>query len=111
MSDISTPSGAGRSPYHSEPSIEAPDSNTPTRHVNPEIPASTGNPVRRHTVVRSTTDHPVDGASPIARQDHAAGPTVAVGARTRVRAGFIARGCGHLPKSPGETALNSAVGR
>ncbi len=32
------PSGAGRSPYHSEPSIEAPDSSTASRQVKPKPP-------------------------------------------------------------------------
>jgi hypothetical protein len=53
MSEISTPSGAGRSPYHSEPSIEAPNSSSATRHVNPETPARAGHPAITPRRVRS----------------------------------------------------------
>jgi hypothetical protein len=39
MSDVSAPSRAGRSPYNSEPSIEAPDSTTTPRRIGGETPA------------------------------------------------------------------------
>ena len=49
-----TPSGAGRSPYRSEPSIEAPDSSTPTRHVKPKPPQT-----RAIHPIRHRSDEPV----------------------------------------------------
>ena len=47
MSAISTPSGAGRSPYHSEPSIEAANCTRPYRRIARKTPATTDDPLIR----------------------------------------------------------------
>ena len=111
MSDISAPSGAGRSPYNSEPSIEAPNSNTPTRHLNAKPQPTQAIRSNDHTAMLSTT-----GGKPTAsRPSHTGRPELTwhpwPAPACRGGAGVLAFGCGHLPKSPGEIRLNSGLGQ
>jgi hypothetical protein len=55
------PSGAGRSPYHSEPSIDAPDSTTTSRRIGGETPAITHHPT--HEAIPGRAPRPASEAA------------------------------------------------
>jgi len=58
MSVVSAPSRAGRSPYNSEPSIEAPDSTTTSRRIDGETPAIKHHPHRQSYPAALRDRHP-----------------------------------------------------
>jgi hypothetical protein len=60
MSVVSAPSGAGRSPYNSEPSIEAPEATSRLGRIKPETSANTRDtrsPIRTTTGERVANGH------------------------------------------------------
>ena len=54
---LGPPSGAGRSPYHSEPSIERPQAYHPHSTGQAKTPAVTDNPTLRATYLDATANH------------------------------------------------------
>ena len=104
------PSRAGRSPYNSEPSIEAPDSTTTLRRIGGETPAITHHP-HQQAIAGCASRPPSQAAG------GPAAPTVpgtpkrsGQGVCASVEAGVIACGHGHLPKSPDEIRVKSGLG-
>ena len=104
------PSRAGRSPYHSEPSIEAPDSTTTSRRIPSETPAITHHP--HHQVIPGSAPRPASQA--VAYRPRRLSPGLPERSEDRVsasvQAGVVACGHGHLPKSPGEIRSYSGLG-
>ena len=105
------PSGAGRSPYNSEPSIEARDSTTTLRRIGGETPAITHHP-HQQAIAGCASRPPSQAAG------GPAAPTVpgtpkrsGQGVCASVEAGVAGCGSGRLPKSPGEIRSYSGLGR
>jgi hypothetical protein len=115
MSVVSAPTRAGRSPYHSEPSIEAPNPTTSVRRRNPKpaypraIRPAVGDqrgtrwPGTDEPGVRTRTPAPLAFASP-AKLTPAAVPQ-------RPAADLTYCGSDHLPKSPCQTVLRFGLCR
>lgn len=111
----SNPVNAGRSLYNSEPSIEKPQRNSPTRPCNPEIRGAIedlarelppGVPSNHRATARH---HPPRGRRPGLR-----GVTSSLGVpdtRSSTNWGPAGRVSGYVPKSPCATSLNPGLGR
>ena len=110
----SNPVNAGRSLYNSEPSIEKPPRNSPTRRCNPEIPgaiedlaresATRGSSItaRRLGTTRRAAAAPYGVERPLSLR--------VPDTRSSTSRGLAGRVAGYVPKSPCATSLNPGLG-